>query len=231
MQLPLKYAILLQIPKQPSRMQTIKIEIWSDMVCPFCLIGKKKMEQAIQNLGLQQQVEIQWHSYQLDPTFPQHTAVPATQSLIEKKGISEAQLKGMYHHLETMGSHYGVDFKFDKSLTFNTLDTHRLWHWTMQFHKENEWKEAVMQAYFTHGIDLSQKANLLALIQQIGLNPQEAESVLEASQFEEEVRQDLYQAQTIGIRGVPFFLFNDKFAISGAQEDSVFEDTLRKMLA
>ena len=211
-------------------MNKINIEVWSDMVCPFCLIGKKKLEQAIKKLGIQDKVTIQWHSFQLDPDFPMDSSASATQTLTEKKGISEAQLRGMYQHLQKSGSQYGIDFQFDKSLTFNTLHTHRLWHWAMNFNKQNEWKEVVMTAYFTLGTDLSVKENLLNLVKQIGLDTEEAEKVLVSNHFADEVRSDIYNSQNMGIRGVPFFLIDEKYMISGAQEDSVFEETLKKAL-
>lgn len=211
-------------------MNKIIIEIWSDMVCPFCYIGKKKLEQAISKLKIQDKVKIQWHSFQLDPDFPMDSSTPSTPNLIEKKGISEIQLKGMYQHLENSGVNYGIDFQFDKSLTFNTLNTHRLWHWTMQFQKENEWKEAVMNAYFTKGIDLSQNENLIKLVNQIGLEPSEATTILESDRFLDEVRSDIYHSQNMGIRGVPFFLINEEYSISGAQDDTVFVDILNKAM-
>ncbi len=211
-------------------MKSIQIEIWSDMVCPFCLVGKKKLELAIQKLGAQDKVNIIWHSYQLDPDFPIGTSTPSTQNLLEKKGINIEQLTGMYEYLRKSGENYGIDFQFEQSLTFNTLNVHRLWHWTMQFNKENEWKEAVMTAYFTDGVDLSVKENLLQLVNQIGLDPLDAANVLASDMFLDEVRNDIYNAQNMGIRGVPFFLINNTHAISGAQEDTVFEETLSNAL-
>jgi predicted DsbA family dithiol-disulfide isomerase len=211
-------------------MKSIQIEIWSDMVCPFCLVGKKKLELAIQKLGAQDKVNIIWHSYQLDPDFPIGTSTPSTQNLLEKKGINIEQLTGMYEYLRKSGENYGIDFQFEQSLTFNTLNVHRLWHWTMQFNKENEWKEAVMRAYFTDGVDLSVKENLLQLVNQIGLDPLDAANVLASDMFLDEVRNDIYNAQNMGIRGVPFFLINNTHAISGAQEDTVFEETLSNAL-
>jgi len=224
----LPYQYMIKAKKTMSH--KVKIEIWSDMVCPFCFIGKRKLEQAIQKLKAEDEVEIIWHSFQLDPNFPKNTSESATKSLVEKKGISEAQLNVMYNSLQQNGANYGIDFQFNKCLTFNTLDAHRLWHWSKAYNKQNEWKEAVMSAYFSEGRDLSSHDALLEIVRQLGLNDGEAQKVLSSEMFLEDVQQDIYQSRTLGVGGVPYFLINEKAAISGAQDDRVFENTLLKAL-
>lgn len=224
----LPYQYMIKAKKTMS--EKVKIEIWSDMVCPFCFIGKRKLEQAIQKLNAEDEVEIIWHSYQLDPNFPKNTSESATKSLVEKKGMSEGQLRGIYASLQQNGANYGIDFQFDKCLTFNTLDAHRLWHWSKAYNKQNEWKEAVMIAYFTKGKDLSSHDALLEIVKKLGLNEAEAKKVLASEMFLEEVQQDIYQSRTLGIGGVPYFLINEKAVISGAQDDGVFENVLSKAL-
>ncbi len=213
-----------------NKMNKVKVEIWSDMVCPFCFIGKKKLEKAIATLAMQDQVEIVWHSYQLDPYFPKDTSISATKHLIEKKGISENQLNGMYQNLVNSGSQYGIDFHFEKSLSFNTFDAHRMWHWSKQFNRQNEWKEAVMIAYFTDGKDLSKKENLLQIVTDLGLDFESASKVLNSDSFANEVENDIYESNQLQIQGVPYFLVNGKDAISGAQDDKVFEKVLKSAL-
>jgi predicted DsbA family dithiol-disulfide isomerase len=224
----LPYQYMIKAKKTMSH--KVKIEIWSDMVCPFCFIGKRKLEQAIQKLKAEDEVEIIWYSFQLDPNFPKNTSESATKSLVEKKGISEAQLNVMYNSLQQNGANYGIDFQFNKCLTFNTLDAHRLWHWSKAYNKQNEWKEAVMSAYFSEGRDLSSHDALLEIVRQLGLNDGEAQKVLSSEMFLEDVQQDIYQSRTLGVGGVPYFLINEKAAISGAQDDRVFENTLLKAL-
>ncbi len=214
-----------------NKMNKVKVEIWSDMVCPFCFIGKKKLEKAIATLVMQDQVEIVWHSYQLDPYFPKDTSISATKHLIEKKGISENQLNGMYQNLVNTGKNYGIDFHFEKSLSFNTFDAHRLWHWSKQFGKQNEWKEAVMIAYFTEGIDLSKKENLMQIVTDLGLDSLSAYQVLNSDSYANEVENDINQSNQLQIQGVPYFLVNGKDAISGAQDDKVFEKVLKSALS
>jgi predicted DsbA family dithiol-disulfide isomerase len=211
-------------------MQKVKIEIWSDMVCPFCYLGKKKIEKAISKFDAHNQVEIVWRSYMLDPDFPKDTAILSTQILVQKKGISESQLKGMYQHLESNGKNYGINFNFDKALSFNTLDAHRIWHWSKKFQKQNEWKEAIMNAYFTDGKDLSSKENLIELASSIDLDREGVAEILNSEAYAEDVEKDIYQSRTLHIQGVPYFLINEKAIISGAQDDKVFENVIKTAL-
>lgn len=207
-----------------------KIEIWSDFVCPFCYIGKAKLMQAISTLGAQNKVEIIWHSFQLDPDFPKDKAMPSSLYLSQKKGFPVEQLKGMYQHLSNSGKAYNIDFQFEKAISFNTFDAHRLWQWSKKFSKEGELKETLMKAYFTDGIDLSKRENLLACIESIGLNKSEAQRILDSTDFSQEVELDIYQARQTGLRGVPYFLINDSKVIAGAQDDKVFESVLQSAL-
>ena len=120
---------------------------------------------------------------------------------------------------------------FEKSLSFNTFDAHRLWHWSKQFGKQNEWKEAVMIAYFTEGIDLSKKENLMQIVTDLGLDSLSAYQVLNSDSYANEVENDINQSNQLQIQGVPYFLVNGKDAISGAQDDKVFEKVLKSALS
>jgi len=210
-------------------MKNIKIDIWSDIVCPFCFIGKKKLDQAISKLQLSEQVEIEWHSFQLDPDFPKGEAIPSTTYLAQRKNYPIEQINAIQQQLTASAKIYGIDFQFEKALTFNTVDVHRLWQWSKTLGKSSELKEALMKAYFTNGIDLSKEENVLQVIENCGLDKSKALSILRSNQFSNEVDEDIYHASQIGVRGVPFFVLNNQFAISGAQEDSVFENTLKKL--
>lgn len=211
-------------------MKNIKIDIWSDIVCPFCFIGKKKLEQAISKLQLSEQVEIEWHSFQLDPDFPKGEAIPSAEYLAQRKNYPIEQINAIQQQLTTSAKVYGIDFQFEKALSFNTIDVHRLWQWSKTLGKSSELKEALMKAYFTDGIDLSKEENVLQVVENCGLDKVEAESILKSNQFSNEVDEDIYHASQIGVRGVPFFVLNNQFAISGAQDDSVFETALLKLI-
>lgn len=208
----------------------IKVEIWSDVVCPFCLVGKKKMEMAILKLNAQSQIDIIWHSFQLDPDFPLDTSMSTTEYLSIRKGYPLQQIEQMQDHLINSGNLYGIDFKFNKAHSFNTFDVHRLLQWSKSFNKSNELKEAFMVAFFTDGIDLSKDANILEIIGVLGLDTTKAKAILASDEYQKDVLEDINLARQLGIRGVPFFLINGKEHISGAQDDSVFEKALASAL-
>lgn len=225
------YTLLAQSKTKPKmESEKVKIEIWSDIVCPFCIIGKKKLEQAISKLNAEENVEIIWHSFQLDPNFPKNTSLPSIKNLSEKKGYPVEQVNQMCTQLTHQGKEYEVDFQFDKALTFNTWDAHRLIQWSKTVNKSNELKKALMHAYFSEGIDLSINENLLSVVKNAGLDVEKAKIVLKTDSYSKEIEQDIYQAQQLGIRGVPFFLINGKESISGAQSDEVFENVISSAL-
>jgi predicted DsbA family dithiol-disulfide isomerase len=210
-------------------MRKISIGIWSDIVCPFCFIGKKKLEKAISKLNLSDQVEIEWHSFQLDPDFPKGESIPSSEYLAKRKNFPLEQINSIQQQLTASAKPYGIDFQFDKSLSFNTMDVHRLWQWSKTLGKSSELKEALMLAYFTNGVDLSKEENVLKVVEICGLDRIEAQAIFRSDAFSNDVDEDIYQASQIGVRGVPFFVINNQFAISGAQEDSVFESALMKV--
>jgi predicted DsbA family dithiol-disulfide isomerase len=128
------------------------------------------------------------------------------------------------------GKNYGIDFQFEKSLTFNTFNAHRLLQWSKTLHRSNEMKAALMYAYFTEGADLSKNDVLLNIVAAQGLDVSKAKEILASNTYHDEVEKDLYEASKLGINGVPFFLINEKQVISGAQEDSVFESVISNAL-
>jgi predicted DsbA family dithiol-disulfide isomerase len=203
------------------------IEIWSDIVCPFCYLGKKKLEKAIESLGLNGQVDIVWRSFQLDPDFPTGISVPSTQYLSDKKGYPLNQIQAIQLQLSDQAVEYGFDFNFDTALSFNTSLAHQLLHWSNHFGKSNELKEVLLKAYFTDGIDLSVSQNLAHLVTKVGLDEDEALLILSSEKYKDEVEADYYAASQIGVRGVPFFQINNQTVISGAQPDQVFEQVLQ----
>jgi predicted DsbA family dithiol-disulfide isomerase len=205
----------------------ITIEIWSDIVCPFCYVGKKKIQQVIEKLNIEDEVQIIWRSYQLDPDLPSEKAYPSLEYLMLKKNISAEQMQGMNEYLKQQGLQYGIDFQLDKSMVFNTFNAHRLLQWSKEFNKSSELKEAFMKAYFTDGIDLSNPDNLISAVGMVGLDTEKAKEIINSTSYSESVNDDIYQSKTINLRGVPHFLFNDKFFISGAQEDLVFENAIK----
>lgn len=222
--------LVLSNSKNEMKQEKIKIEIWSDVVCPFCFIGKKKMDRAVTRLNAEDKVEIIWRSFQLAPDFPKDTSLPSIQYLSYRKGYPIDQINTMCSQLSTQGEDYGIDFNFEKALTFNTLDVHRLIQWAKPLGYSNKLKEAFMIAYFSEGLDLSKEENIYQVIKKVGLNLDKAKSILESDEYTEEVTADINRANQLGIQGVPFFLINEKEVISGAQNDQVFENIITAAL-
>jgi len=218
------------LPLTTKNEKKMRIDVYSDIVCPFCYIGKKKLEKAMTDLGLTDQIEVVWHSYQLDPDFQKGISVAAGEHLQKKKGISSAQLSNIYAHLKAQGENYGIDFQFEKCLTFNTFDAHRLLKWASEEGKADALKSAFFRAYFTDGLDLSQNETLAGLAVSVGLSKEKALEVLVSSQYEDAVYADINKANAMRISGVPHFVFTDKIEVSGAQSDQTFEKALQKML-
>lgn len=211
-------------------MNKITIEVWSDVVCPSCYIGMKQIEQAISNLQVEDRVELVLRSFQLDPNFPENQSMSSLENLAELKGYGMTAVKQMCERIHPVGKSFGIDFQFDKALIYNTRNAHRLIHWSKSFGKSLELEEALFKAYFCDGIDLSDLKNMLQIIELTGLNRSKAKSIIEGNEFEKEVNLDLELANSIGVRGVPYFLFAKQKTVSGYQQDGVFEELISNAL-
>lgn len=208
----------------------VTIEIWSDIVCPFCYIGKKKMELAITTLQAEDKVDLIWRSFQLDPDFPMNTSVSTNDYLVQRKGYPKDQVTMMTAQLMDQGKAYGIDYQFDHARSFNTLNAHRMIQWAKNDGKSNELKEALMFSYFTEGVDLSVTNNLMTVIGKVGLDIEKAKQILETNAYTEDVEGDINRSRKLGVRGVPYFLINEEVTISGAQPDKTFENALAAAL-
>lgn len=202
------------------------IKIWSDVVCPFCYIGKRKLENALTEFEYKDDIIVEWHSFQLDPTIPAKTSLSLVEYLSERKGMAPEHVSQMMDNLTRAAKEVKIDFNFDKAIVSNTFTAHRL----LQFAKEkglgNETKEKLFHAYFTDGIDISSHDELLKIASSLGLVSNEVKQILNDTSYTQEVNSDIQMAREIGIRGVPFFILNDKYSISGAQDISVFKKAL-----
>lgn len=216
--------------KQQEETPKVIVDIWSDVVCPFCYVGKRKMEKAIAELNATAQVQINWHSFQLDPNFPKGQSMSTTEYLVKRKGYPKDQVVIMQKQVADLGKEYGINFQFEQAKSFNTGDVHRLIHWAKKEDKANELKEKLMHTYFTNGVDLNDVNNILTLVAEIGLDTSKARSVLQGTEYQTEVENDIRKGREIGITGVPYFLINGKQSISGAQRDEVFIKALSSAL-
>lgn len=206
----------------------MKIEIWSDVVCPFCYIGKRKMEKALAKFPFKDKVEIEWKSFQLNPDQKTNPNISTLEHLSESKGWSMAQTREITSNVVNMAAAQGLEFDFEKAVVANTKNAHRLIHLAKESGKGDDMKERLLSAYFSEGKNVDDFETLIVLGKEVGLEEEKIQALLESNQFEEAVDQDIYESRQIGVRGVPFFVLDRKFGISGAQADEVFDQTLEK---
>ncbi|MGM0854125.1 MAG: DsbA family oxidoreductase [Bacillota bacterium] len=207
----------------------MKIEIWSDYVCPFCYIGKRHLEEALQQFPERDQVEIAFKSFELDPDAPVDTDMSIQEILSKKYGTSLEQAKNMTDSMAKQAATVGLDFRFDTSVPTNTFDAHRLTKYAKTKGKETELTEILLHAHFTLSKHIGDKETLVGLAEQAGLDAEESQAVLEGHEFSQDVRFDEEEARKIGVQGVPFFVINRKYAISGAQPSDVFLSSIQKV--
>ena len=207
----------------------MKVEIWSDVMCPFCYIGKRKFELALEKFAHKEEVEIIWKSFQLDPSIQTDPTKTVHQFLAERKGINMQQAKQMNDNVTNIAKEVGIEFNFDKALVANSFDAHRFSHLAKQNGLQNEAEESLFKSYFTDGRNTADYDTLIQIGNDIGMESDEVKKVLQNDTFSDEVKHDIYEAEQFGISGVPFFVFDRKFAVSGAQSSDVFLQTLNKV--
>lgn len=193
----------------------MKVEIWSDVVCPWCYIGKRRFERALE--GFEGDVEVTWRSFQLDPGEPQVLSVPLDESLASKYRMSLPEAREMMAQMTRTAAAEGLAFDFSRAQRGNTLDAHRLLHLAAQHGVQAEMKERLLRAYMSEGRAISNRDELAELAGDVGLDPDEVAGMLAGDTFTDAVRQDALRARELGIQGVPFFLLDGKVGISGAQ--------------
>lgn len=206
----------------------MKVEVWSDYVCPFCYIGKRQLEKAIKETGYEGQVEVELKSFLLDPNTPLDTEESVYTSLAKKFNTSETEAKNMTQSVAERAKEVGLKYNFDIMKSANTNAAHRLAKWAAKQDKGSEFSERLLQAYFTEGAAIGKHDVLLDLAEEVGLNRQQAQDLLNSEQFVAEVEQDILEAQNLGVRGVPFFVIDNKYGISGAQPQPLFNQTIEK---
>ena len=206
----------------------MKIEVWSDYVCPFCYIGKKQLEKAIKNSGYDGQIDVEFKSFLLDPTTPIDTEESIYTSLARKYNMSEQEAENMTTNVASRAKEVGLDYNFDDMKTANTTAAHRLAKLAAEQGKAEIYNERLMKAYFLEGEAIGRHDVLKRLAKEAELDMETVQRVLESNEYEEAIEQDIYEAQQIGVRGVPFFVFNNKYGVSGAQPQGLFEQTIEQ---
>jgi predicted DsbA family dithiol-disulfide isomerase len=206
----------------------MKIDIWSDIMCPFCYIGKRKLESALQEFEHKDDVEIIWHSFQLDPAMKYKPGVSMHDYLAERKGQTREWSVKVHQQMTENAKREGLTYNFDKAVIANSFDAHRLIHLAKTHGLGDAAEEQLFKAYFTDGRNMSDHATLVSIGKEIGLDETETATMLAGDAFAGAVQQDIAQAQVYGINGVPFFVLDDKYGISGAQPKETFAQALRQ---
>lgn len=207
----------------------IKIEAWSDFVCPFCYIGKRRLEEAIQASPYGNQVEVEYKAYELDPTAPEVSDEPYHVGLAKKYSMTEEKAIDMMNNVAEQAKTVGLDYNNAGMTPANTFKAHRLAKYAATVNKQNGLTERLLKAYFIEGQKIGDNAVLIALAKEVGLDEQAVEAVLTSEQYTEDVRNDIALAGQIGVRGVPFFVINRKYAVSGAQPVEAFVQAIEKV--
>jgi predicted DsbA family dithiol-disulfide isomerase len=207
----------------------MKVEIWSDVMCPFCYIGKRHFEAALKEFPASDSVTVEWKSFQLNPSMVTDPSRNINQYLAEAKGISIEQAQEMNARVTEMASEAGLTYDFDKAIVANSFDAHRLSHFAKKFGKQDEVEERLFRAYFTEGKNTADHGTLVQLAADAGLDTDAVRTMLAGKEFAEDVERDIYEAQQVGARGVPFFVFDEKYAVSGAQPSRLFLQVLNKV--
>jgi predicted DsbA family dithiol-disulfide isomerase len=206
----------------------MKIEVWSDVVCPWCWLGHARLEKALAAFGGKDEVEVVARSFELDPTVPSDLDLPTDTVLAKKFGVSAAQIDAMHERLRSLGAADGIDYRFPLVRTSNTRDAHEVVHLARLRGKEGAMVARLFRANFTEGVRVGDRKELSRLAGDVGLDPAEVEEALADQRFEAVVRQDEAEARSLGISGVPFFLADRKLAVSGAQSVEVLRQMLEK---
>ncbi len=201
----------------------LTVEIWSDVVCPWCYIGKRRFEAAVERFD--GDVEVTWRSFELDPSAPAVRERNASEHLAAKYGMSVEQALASHAQMTELAAQEGLEYHFERASGGNSFDAHRLIHLAAAHGKQGEAKERLMRAYFTEGVPIGDREALIGLGEELGLD---ARAALESDAYADAVRDDEMLAQQIGIQGVPFFVLNRRYGVSGAQPAEVLVQALEK---
>ena len=197
--------------------RAMRVDVWSDVVCPWCYIGKRHLEQALSSFDHASQVEVVFHSFELDPSAPVVMQESLASHLAEKYGMPVEQAESMMQNVTDRAASVGLEFHLDKAIGGNTFNAHRMLHLAAAHGRQTDLKEALMRAYFTDAQAIGEVSVLRDVAVTVGLDEALVDSVLRSDAYADDVRRDEAQARAFGITGVPYFVIDSKYGISGAQ--------------
>jgi predicted DsbA family dithiol-disulfide isomerase len=216
-------------PAEPAT--RLALDVWSDVVCPWCFIGLANLDTALERFDHAGSVEVRLRSFQLDPAAPPRDEQPLVDRLAQKYGTSVQQIRESQARIVALGAERGIDFQFDQAVGGNTFDAHRLLHLAARHDRQIELKRRLGRAYFTDGDAIGEADTLRRAAADVGLDPDEVDAVLAGDAFADDVRADLDRARSIGVTGVPFFVADGRLAVSGAQPPEVLLEVLQEAWA
>jgi predicted DsbA family dithiol-disulfide isomerase len=205
----------------------MKVEIWSDIACPWCYVGKRRFEQALSRFEHRDDVDVVWRSFELDPNAPRSVGMPQDELLAKKYGMPIERARAMNERMTSEAAKEGLDFHFDRVQVGNTFDAHRLVHLAAETGKADAMKERLMRAYLTEGESLGDPATLQRLAADVALDDASVRDVLGGDRFAADVRADEARARSFDISGVPFFAIDETYGVSGAQTPEVLLEALQ----
>lgn len=209
----------------------MRVEIWSDIMCPFCYIGKRRFEAALAQFPEKEGITVEWKSFQLNPSLKSQPGKDIYDYVAEMKGQSREWSLAVHDQLAGTAKEAGLTYNFEKAVLANSFDAHRLIQLAKQYGRGDAAEEALFHAYFTDGKDMSDHETLLELGTGIGLDKDEVAAMLQSHDYAAAVNKDVDEAQQLGIRGVPFFVLDRKYGVSGAQQVDAFSQALQQAYA
>ncbi|MDN5794294.1 MAG: DsbA family oxidoreductase [Intrasporangium sp.] len=207
----------------------MKVDIWSDIACPWCFIGKRRFDAALDGFAHREDVEVTWHSYQLDPSLPERYDGTGLEYLSSRKGMAPEQVRRMFGRISGIAADEGLDYDFDSLVVANSLRAHEVLHLAAERGLAGDVEEALLSAHFEHGEDVGSLEVLVRVGIRAGLDGSAVEQALADGRYRAAVQSDIRRAGSLGIQGVPFFVLDDKYGVSGAQPTEVFSQALEQV--
>ncbi len=206
----------------------MQVQVWSDVVCPWCYVGKRNLERALADFAHADDVHVEWRSYELDPEAPLRRPGSYVERIARKYGLSVSEARARMARIISVGADAGIDFRFDDAQPGNTFDAHRLLHLARTLGVQDELKERLFAATFTEGQPIGDRDALVKLALEAGVPEADARRVLESREYADAVRNDEVEAMELGVRGVPFFVIDGRYGVSGAQPPDVMLGVLER---
>jgi predicted DsbA family dithiol-disulfide isomerase len=206
----------------------MQVEIWSDVICPWCYIGKRRFEMALADFAQRESVHVIWRSFELDPDAPSQRPGTLQEMLAKKYRVSLQEAAAMNARVTALAKEVGLEYRLTNARPGNTFDAHRLLHFAPSRQQGDRATERIMHGYFSEGLAVGDRAALARLAPEFGITERDALAMLESDAYADAVRADEARAAAFGVTGVPFFLFDEKTAITGAQPVEVFAEALQQ---